>query len=131
MERLIELTGEYLRTRRQFGTPLATFQALQHRMAEMLVHKELALSMAYVAVQALDETDAAARRRMLAGAKVVVARAARFIGQQAVQLHGGMGMTDELEVGDYFKQLTMVDVLFGDTDFHMERYGEAMAGTRG
>ncbi len=128
MERLIELTGEYLRTRRQFGTPLATFQALQHRMAEMLVHKELALSMAYVAARALDETDAAARRRMLAGAKVVVARAARFVGQQAVQLHGGMGMTDELEVGDYFKQLAMVDVLFGDTDFHMERYGEVMAG---
>jgi len=128
MERLIEITGEYLRTRQQFGKPLATFQALQHRVAEMLIQKELALSMAYVAAQALDEADGDARRRMLAGAKVVVARAARLVGQQAVQLHGGMGMTDELEVGDYFKQLAMVDVLLGDTDFHMERYCAAMTG---
>ncbi len=127
MERLIEITAEYLRTRRQFGIPLATLQALQHRMADMLVQKELALSMAYVAAQALDETDPAARRRMLAGAKVVVARAGRFVGQQAVQLHGGMGMTDELEVGDYFKFLTMTDVLLGDSDFHLEQYGAAMA----
>lgn len=127
MERLIEITRDYLTTRRQFGQPLAAFQALQHRLAEMLVQKEHALSMAYVAARALDETDQAARRRMLSGAKVLVARAARFIGQQAVQLHGGMGMTDELEVGDYFKYLTMVDVLLGDTDYHMERYCEAMA----
>jgi alkylation response protein AidB-like acyl-CoA dehydrogenase len=127
MERLIDITAEYLRTRRQFGIPLATLQALQHRMADMLVQKELALSMAYVAAQALDEPDPAARQRMLAGAKVMVARAGRFVGQQAVQLHGGMGMTDELEVGDYFKFLTMTDVLLGDSDFHLERYGAAMA----
>ena len=84
--------------------------------------------MAYsvIAAQALDEPDAAARRRMLSGAKVLVARAARFVGQQAVQLHGGMGITDELNVGDYFKQLTMVDVLLGDTDYHLERYCAAM-----
>ncbi|WP_454727386.1 MULTISPECIES: acyl-CoA dehydrogenase family protein [Cupriavidus] len=128
MERLIEITGEYLRTRQQFGKPLAAFQALQHRMADMLVQKELALSMAYVAAQALDESDPAQRRRMLSGAKVVVARAGRFVGQQAVQLHGGMGMTDELEVGDYFKRLTMIDPLLGDSDFHVQRYGEVMAG---
>jgi len=128
MERLIEITGEYLRTRQQFGKPLAAFQALQHRMADMLVQKELALSMAYVAAQALDETDPAQRRRMLSGAKVVVARAGRFVGQQAVQLHGGMGMTDELEVGDYFKRLTMIDPLLGDSDFHVQRYGEVMVG---
>lgn len=127
MERLIDITAEYLRTRRQFGVALATLQALQHRMADMLLQKELALSMAYVAAQALDESDPAARQRMLSGAKVMTARAARFVGQQAVQLHGGMGMTDELEVGDYFKFLTMTDVLLGDTDFHMERYGAAMA----
>ena len=127
MERLIEITVEYLGTRQQFGTPLATFQALQHRVADMLVQKEIALSMAYVTVQALDDTDAASRRRKLAGAKVQMARAARFVGQQAVQLHGGMGMTDELEVGDYFKHLTMCDVLLGDTDYHMEQYCAAMA----
>jgi alkylation response protein AidB-like acyl-CoA dehydrogenase len=126
MERLIEITRDYVNTRRQFGKPLAAFQALQHRLADMLVQKECALSMAYVAAQALDEPDAAARRRMLSGAKVLVARAARFVGQQAVQLHGGMGITDELNVGDYFKQLTMVDVLLGDTDYHLERYCAAM-----
>jgi len=127
MERLIEITAEYLATRKQFGKPLASFQALQHRVAEMLMQKELALSMAYVAAQGLDATDIAERRRKVSAAKVVTARAARFVGQQAVQLHGGMGMTDELEVGDYFKALTMVDVLLGDTDLHMERYTEAMA----
>lgn len=127
MERLIEITAEYLATRKQFGKPLASFQALQHRMADMVIQKELALSMAYVAAQGLDATDAAERRRKVSAAKVVTAKAGRFVGQQAVQLHGGMGMTDELEVGDYFKALTMVDVLLGDTDLHLERYGTAMA----
>lgn len=127
MERLIEITRDYLTTRRQFGQPLAAFQALQHRLAEMLVQKECALSMAYVAAKALDEPHLPARRRMLSGAKVIVARAARYVGQQAVQLHGGMGMTDELEVGDYFKYLTMTGVLLGDIDTHLERYCAAMA----
>ncbi|MGT2504847.1 acyl-CoA dehydrogenase family protein [Cupriavidus basilensis] len=127
MEKLIAITGEYLRNRHQFGKPLASFQALQHRVADMLVQAELALSMAYVAAQGLTESDLAARRRMLSGAKVVVARAGRLVGQQAVQLHGGMGMTDELEVGDYFKRLAMMDVLLGDTDYHLGRYCVAMA----
>jgi alkylation response protein AidB-like acyl-CoA dehydrogenase len=127
MERLIEITRDYLSTRQQFGQPLAAFQALQHRLADMLVQKESALSMAYVAAQALDEADPASRRRMLSGAKVIVAQAARYVGQQAVQLHGGMGITDELSVGDYFKHLTMTDVLLGDSDYHMERYCAAMA----
>ena len=83
--------------------------------------------MAYVAAKALDEPDLAARRRMVSGAKVIVARAARFIGQQAVQLHGGMGMTDELEVSDYFRYLAMTGVLLGDADAHLERYSAAMA----
>lgn len=115
MERLLEITVDYLKTRRQFGQPLATFQALQHRMAEMLVAKELALSMAYVAAAALGEPDVAQRRRMIASAKLEAARAGRFVAQCAVQLHGGMGMTDELEVGDYFKRLTSIDLLLGDT----------------
>jgi alkylation response protein AidB-like acyl-CoA dehydrogenase len=126
MEKLIEITGEFLRNRHQFGKPLASLQALQHRMADMLVHKERALAMSLVAAQALGENDAKQRRRMISGAKVTVARAGRFIGQQAVQLHGGMGMTDELEVGDYFKRLTLTDVLFGDSDYHMSRYSAAM-----
>lgn len=126
MERLIELTGEYLRTRQQFGKPLGSFQALQHRMADMLVQKELALSMAYVAAQALDEPGGLQRRRMLAAAKFMMAKAGRYVGQQAVQLHGGMGMTDELAVGDYFKRLTMLDSLLGDSDHQLSRYSELL-----
>ncbi len=127
MERLIEITTDYLRTRHQFGKPLGTLQVIQHRVADMLVQKELALSMAYVAAQALDETDPATRRRMLSGAKVSMARAGRLIGQHAVQLHGGMGMTDELAVGDYFKYLALCDPLLGDSDHHLQRYSDAMA----
>ncbi len=127
MEKVIEITGEYVRTRQQFGVPIGSFQALQHRMADMLVHKELALSMAFVAVQALDEADPAQRQRMLAAAKHQAAKAGRFIGQQAVQLHGGMGMTDELAVGDYFKRLTMIDPLLGDADWQLDRFAAAQA----
>lgn len=115
MERLLEITIDYLKTRHQFGQPLASFQVLQHRMADMLVAKEMALSMAYVAAAALSEPDITQRRRMLASAKLEAGRAGRYVGQSAVQLHGGMGMTDELEVGDYFKRLTMVDLLLGDS----------------
>lgn len=115
MDRLLEITIDYLKTRRQFGQPLAAFQVLQHRMADMLVAKEMALSMAYVAAAALSEPDVTQRRRMLASAKLEAARAGRYVAQSAVQLHGGMGMTDELEVGDYFKRLTMLDQLFGDS----------------
>ena len=125
MEKVIELTGEYLRTRKQFGVALGSFQALQHRMADMLVQKELALSMAFVAVQALDEPDAAQRQRMLAAAKHTAAKAGRFVGQQAVQLHGGMGVTDEMAVGDYFKRLTMIDPLLGDADYQLDRFAAA------
>ncbi|SAK43851.1 acyl-CoA dehydrogenase family protein [Caballeronia ptereochthonis] len=120
MERLIEMTAEYLRTRKQFGQPLGRFQALRHRMADMLVQKELALSMAHVAAAALDVPDAAQRRRMIASAKIIVSKAARFIGQQAVQLHGGMGVTAELPVGDYLKYLIASTLRFGDADFHTE-----------
>ncbi len=127
MERLIELTADYLRTRQQFGKPLGSFQALQHRVADMLVQKELAVSMAFVAAQALSEPDPAQRGRMLSAAKFMVAKAGRFIGHQAVQLHGGMGMTDELAVGDYFKRLTMLDPLLGDSDYQLERFGALMA----
>jgi len=115
MTRLLEITAEYLKTRRQFSQPLAAFQALQHRIAEMAVAREIGVSMAYVAVAALSEPDAHQRRRMIAAAKLEVARAGRLIGQYAIQLHGGIGMTDELEVGDYFKRLTAFDLLLGDS----------------
>jgi alkylation response protein AidB-like acyl-CoA dehydrogenase len=120
MERLIEMTAEHLRTRRQFGQALARFQALRHRIADMQTHKELALSMAHLATMALDHPDADRRRQMISSAKLVVSRAARFIGQQAVQLHGGMGVTAELAVGDYFKYLTAAALRFGDVDFHAD-----------
>lgn len=128
MEKLLDLTIDYVRTRQQFGRPLGALQVVQHRVADMLVQKELALSMAYVAAQALDEPPGDTRRRMLSGAKLVIARAGRMIGQSAVQLHGGMGMTDELAVGDYFKHLTMCDALLGDSDHHLQRYVLAMRG---
>lgn len=123
MERLIEITVDYLKTRKQFGQPLAVFQALQHRLADMLVAKEMALSMAYVAVAALTEQDETRRTKMIASAKLEVARSGRYIGQQAVQLHGGMGMTDELDVGDFFKRLTAVDMLWGDSQEQLRKLG--------
>lgn len=127
MEKLIEDTVEHLRTRKQFGVPLSSFQSLQHRIADMLIQKELALSMAYVAVQALSDNDKSRRARMLAAAKYKVAMAGRYVGEQAIQLHGGMGMTRELPVGDYFKRLTLINPLFGDTDAQLARYSAAMA----
>jgi alkylation response protein AidB-like acyl-CoA dehydrogenase len=129
MEKAIELTGEYLRTRQQFDVPLGSFQALQHRMADMLVQKEMALSMAFVAAQALAEPDPSQRQRMLAAAKHIAARAGRFVGQQAVQLHGGMGVTDEMAVGDYFKRLTMIDPLLGDADHQLDRFAAAQVSS--
>lgn len=126
MERVVEMTTEFLRTRVQFGKPLASFQALQHRMADVLIQRELGTSMAYLAAQALDETDANQRRRMLAAAKYIMAKAARFVGQQAVQLHGAMGMTDELALGDYFKRLAAMEAQLGDSDAQLATYAELL-----
>jgi alkylation response protein AidB-like acyl-CoA dehydrogenase len=91
-------------------------------MVDMFVAAELSKSMAYMAAVRADDGDAAARGRAVSAAKVQIGKAGRFIGQQAVQLHGGMGMTDELPVGHYFKRLTMIDTLFGDVDFHLRRF---------
>ncbi|NLY26934.1 MAG: acyl-CoA dehydrogenase [Alcaligenaceae bacterium] len=121
MERLVEITSDYLKTRRQFGRPLADFQVLQHRLADMLLHKELAASMAYVAAVGLAETDPAERQRLVSSAKVAAGDAGRYVGENAVQLHGGIGVTDELEVGDYFKRLIYTDYLLGSADFHLSR----------
>ncbi|WP_321910645.1 MULTISPECIES: acyl-CoA dehydrogenase [unclassified Paraburkholderia] len=121
MDKLIEATAEYLRTRKQFGQPLAAFQALRHRLAEMLVQKELALSMAHLAAAAM-ESAPSERRKMISAAKVIVAKAGRFVGQHAIQLHGGIGVTAELVVGDYFKFLMAAGQLFGDADHHMDAF---------
>ena len=121
MEYLTETTIHYLKTRKQFGQPLAAFQVLQHRLADMLTQQEMGISSTYVATVGLAEQDAAKRSRLVSMTKVEVAAAARYVGESAVHLHGGMGMTDELEVGDYFKRLTFTDMLLGDTNFHLQR----------
>jgi alkylation response protein AidB-like acyl-CoA dehydrogenase len=122
MQALIRATVEYLNTRQQFGQPIGRFQALQHRVADMTVHLEQARSMSYLAAVRCTSADASERRRALSAAKLVIAEAARFVGQQAVQLHGGMGMTDELKVSHWFKRLTAIEILFGDGDFHLQRF---------
>jgi alkylation response protein AidB-like acyl-CoA dehydrogenase len=124
MQTLIDATVEYLQTRQQFGQPIGRFQALQHRVADMIVHLEQARSMSYLAALRCAVCDLGERRRALSAAKVVIGEAARFVGQQAVQLHGGMGMTDELKVSHCFKRLTAIEILFGDSDAHLERYAE-------
>jgi alkylation response protein AidB-like acyl-CoA dehydrogenase len=123
---LNEATLTHLKTRRQFGVPIGTFQALQHRMADMYVAAEQARSMAILAAMQLGARAGAARRRLLSGAKAYVGRAARFIGQQGVQLHGGMGLVDEFVVGHAFKRLTMIDLTYGDADHHFGRFCDSM-----
>lgn len=122
MKALLEATGKYLQTREQFGQPIGKFQALQHRMADMLIHFEQAKSMAYLAAMQCESPDARERRRTLSAAKALIGQAARFIGQQAVQLHGGMGMADELDVSHHFRRLTAMELTFGDTDHHLENF---------
>jgi alkylation response protein AidB-like acyl-CoA dehydrogenase len=121
MAYLTDSTIQYLKTRKQFGQPLANFQVLQHRLGEMLIQSEMGLSMTYVATIALSEADANKRSRVVSMAKVEVAAAARFVGEASVQSHGGMGVTDELEVGDYFKRLTYLEMLLGDSNYHLQR----------
>jgi alkylation response protein AidB-like acyl-CoA dehydrogenase len=122
---LHELTIEYLKTRRQFGVPIGSFQVLQHRAVDMLVALEQARSMAMFAAMMAQAEDAEERRRAMAAAKVQIGRSARFIGQQAIQLHGGVGMTMEYQAGHYFKRLTMIDTMFGDAEYHLARLADA------
>ncbi|MFD1952444.1 acyl-CoA dehydrogenase family protein [Sphingomonas arantia] len=119
MAAALDLTTEYLKTRKQFGVPIAAFQALQHRAVDMLMQLELARSMAILAAASLDR-PAAERTANIAAAKAHVARASRFVGQQAVQLHGGIGITAEYKVGHIFKRLTAIETLFGDADHHID-----------
>ncbi len=126
MQALLDLTVDYLKQRNQFGGPIGRFQALQHRAAEMLIELEQARSMAMYAALMLDEPDPAERRRALSAVKVQIGKSGRFVAQQAVQLHGGIGVTEECAVGHYFKRLTMMEALFGDSDHHLARL--ALAG---
>lgn len=118
-----DTTLEYLKTRKQFGVPIGSFQALQHRIVEMFIHTEQARSMAILAASKVDgAADAAERRRAVSAAKVKIADAARIVSQEAVQLHGGMGMTEELKISHTFRRLTTIVQRFGDADHHLERY---------
>jgi alkylation response protein AidB-like acyl-CoA dehydrogenase len=126
MVALIEITLNYIKTRKQFGVPIGSFQALQHRMADMLMYGEQARSMALLAAAKADSDDDAERSRVLSAAKALTGQAARFIGQQAVQLHGGIGVTDEVNVSHYFKRLTMINATFGDADHHLGRFSDQM-----
>jgi len=122
-----ETTLEYLKTRRQFGVPIGSFQALQHRMVDMVISYEQARSMSCLACVKVDTAGAAERRRAVSAAKIKVADACRHVSQEAVQLHGGMGMTEELKVSHTFRRLTMISQTFGDADHHLERFAAADA----
>ncbi len=119
MQVMHETTLEYLKTRQQFGRPIGQFQVLQHRSVDMLVALEQARSMAMFAAVMAAEENATERRRAMAAAKVQIGRSGKHIGQEAIQLHGGIGMTMEYKVGHYFKRMTMIDMLFGDADTHL------------
>lgn len=123
MEVLYKATVEYCKTREQFGQPIGKFQVLQHRMVDMFMEHEQSKSLMYMAAMRLDEGYSDEAKKAVSAFKVQVGKSGRFVGQGAVQLHGGMGMTDELNVGHYFKRLTMIDTLFGNVDFHLKRFG--------
>jgi alkylation response protein AidB-like acyl-CoA dehydrogenase len=121
MRMMHALTLEYAKTRKQFGKPIADFQVLQHRMVDMFVATEESVSMALLATLKLD-ADGAERARVSSSAKAFIGKASREVGQSAIQTHGGMGVTDEMRVGHYFKRATMIDATFGNADFHLKRY---------
>jgi len=122
-----EQTVAYLKTRQQFGQPLARFQVLQHRLVDMSVAAEEARAATHAALQAIDE-GAADASRTVAMAKVQMGRSARFVGAQAIQLHGGMGMTDELAIGHYYKRLSFAEAQLGDADWHLRKLAEGLPG---
>ncbi len=123
-----DTTLEYLKTRQQFGVPIGSFQALQHRMVDMVISYEQARSMACLACVKVDTAAAAERRRAVSAAKIKVADSCRHVSQESVQLHGGMGMTEELKVSHTFRRLTMIAQTFGDAEHHLERFAASPAG---
>jgi len=130
MDKLVVLTAEYMNTRKQFGVPIASFQALRHRMADIKMQLELGRSMSYYATLKLGEPEPQ-RRRALSQAKVQLGASMRFVGQQCVQLHGGIGVTDDYVGSHYFKRLTMLELAFGDTLHHLGEVAARMQDTAG
>jgi pimeloyl-CoA dehydrogenase small subunit len=125
MDESLQTTVEYLKTRKQFGVAIGSFQVLQHRAADMFVAVEQARSMAMFATMASDFDDAKERATAVSAAKVQIGRSLKFVGEQSIQLHGGVGMTMEYKIGHYFKRLSMIESTFGDTDFHLRRVTDA------
>jgi alkylation response protein AidB-like acyl-CoA dehydrogenase len=121
MDDVVKVTASYLKTRRAYGTTLNTFQALQHRMADMLVELEMSRSMLLRLLAAFSREDALTRRRTVSAAKALIGGSAKFIASHGIQLHGAMGMVAEYVIGRHFKQLTMLETLFGNSSFHWER----------
>ena len=130
MDKLFALTVDYLNTRKQFGVPIGTFQALRHRVADMKMQLELARSMSYYATLKLGAPEAE-RRQALSRAKVQLGNSMRFVGQQSVQLHGGIGVTDEYIGSHYFKKLTQMEMTYGDTLHHLGEVSQRMQETAG
>lgn len=126
IDALNEATLEYLKTRQQFGQPIGRFQALQHRMVDMTIRSVEARSMAIVAAQGANTADAHERRRLVSAAKAHIGQSGRYVGQQAVQLHGGIGVTDELVVSHWFKRLALINTTFGDADHHVGRFSDLL-----
>jgi alkylation response protein AidB-like acyl-CoA dehydrogenase len=122
LDALNHATVEYTKTRQQFGVPIARFQALQHRMVDMMMHAEQARSLTYLAAVRYASADDDERRRAVSAAKARVGQAARFVGQQAIQLHGGMGMTNEVMAAHLFKRLAIIETTLGDVDHHLARF---------
>ncbi|MFT5447594.1 MAG: alkylation response protein AidB-like acyl-CoA dehydrogenase [Gammaproteobacteria bacterium] len=122
MDALIKTTNEHLKTREQFGRPIGKFQVLQHQLVDMFIASEECRSMVYVSTLRLADNDVKAREQSISGAKHLIGKHGRMIGQCSVQLHGGMGMSDEMNVGHYFKRLSMIDIMFGDHAWHLKRF---------
>ena len=125
MDNALSITVDYLKIRKQFGRAIGEFQVLQHRAAEMVVELEQARSMAFYATMMSRHRDAHERSRAVSAAKVQISKSAKAIGQACIQLHGGVGMTMEYQIGHIFKRLTMIEKSFGDTDFHLDRLVQA------
>lgn len=122
MKHLNEMTLDYIKTREQFGQPIGKFQVLQHRMVDMFIAHEEAKSMAMMAAMRVSDDDEVERKKAMSATKVQIGKSGRYVGQQSIQLHGGIGMTEEYPAGHYFKRLTMIDRSFGDVDYHLRRY---------
>jgi pimeloyl-CoA dehydrogenase small subunit len=124
MDESLKTTVEYIKTRKQFGVAIGSFQSLQHRASDMFVALEQARSMSMFATMAIDMGDPNERAKAVAAAKMQIGKSGKFVGQQSIQLHGGIGMTQEAKIGHYFKRLTMIENTFGDSDYQLRRVSD-------